>query len=128
MEQPEKLPGTRLCIAVRKEGATLYGNPAALRSLAQHLLWIADADPAEHYECHATWELESDACRFDGERPLNAWTLAEPALADILAKLREAVVDGEPALEGGFEVTFMAVEGSDLDELARHQESGVLPG
>jgi hypothetical protein len=126
MERPEKLAGARLCIAVRKDGATLYGNPAALRSLAQHLLWIANAKPSEHYECHTIWELESDECRFDGKRPLNAWTLLEPALAAVLSKRRTVTVDGEPGYDEEFEVTFMAVEEHDLDRLAEHQESGVL--
>jgi hypothetical protein len=103
----------------------LYGNPAALRSLAQQLLWIADADPAEHYECHTIWEL--DDSRFEDRRPLDVWSLAEPALVDVISKEGPTIVCGKEALNPGFEVTFMAVEESDLDKLAKHQESGVLP-
>ena len=125
MDRPTRAPGTRLCIAVRKEGVTLYGNPSAMRSLAEYLLWIAGADPAEHYECHARLELQSDECLFENKRPLDVWALVEPALAQHITAGASVSDDGDR--EEGFEVTFMAVEERDLDELAKHQESALLP-
>lgn len=119
MDRPSKVHGTRLCIAPRKQGITLYGNPAAMRSLAEHLLWIADADPAEHYESHASWQLQSDACLFDSKRPLDVWALIEPDLTGHVA-------NGSTVSEV-FDVNFMAVEESDLGEMAKHQGSGILP-
>ncbi|HET6621347.1 MAG TPA: hypothetical protein VFG64_15540 [Dongiaceae bacterium] len=119
MDRPSKAPGTRLCIALRKQGITLYGNPAAMRSLAEHLLWIAHADPAEHYECHAGWQLQSDECLFNDKHPLDVWMLVEPDLAG-------HVTNGNAADEV-FDINFMAVEEGDLDELAKHQGSGILP-
>ncbi len=127
MERPRQVPGTRLCIAVRKDGVTLYGNPAALRTMAQHLLWAADADPAEHYECHVRWHLQSDACRYEAKRPLDVWTLVD---ADLARSIRVSPLGSDTdseIQEEGFEVTFMAVEESDLDALAQHQSTGLLP-
>ena len=119
MDRPSKVPGTRLCIALRKQGITLYGNPAAMRSLAEQLLWIAHADPAGHYECHASWQLQSDECLFDNKHPLDVWTLAEPGLA--------SNVTNDNTVGEAFDINFMAVEEGDLDELAKHQGSGILP-
>ena len=90
-----------------------------MRSLAEHLLWIASANPAEHYECHATWQLQSDECLFNNKHPLDVWTLAEPDLAGYVT---HSNIIGEV-----FDVNFMAVEEGDLDEMAKHQDSGILP-
>ena len=119
MDRPSKVPGTRLCIALRKQGVTLYGNPAAMRSLAEHLLWIARSDPAEHYECHASWQLQSDACLFDDKRPLDVWALVE---LDLAGHVTNGNTPGEV-----FDVDFMAVEEGDLDEMAKQQGSSILP-
>jgi hypothetical protein len=127
MELPRQIPGTRLCIAVGTGGVTLYGNPAALRTMAQYLLWAADADPAEHYECHVRWHLQSDACRFDGKRPLDVWTLVDAGLAQSIPPSPLVPSVEAVAQQEGFEVTFMAVEESDLDVLAQHQNTGLLP-
>jgi hypothetical protein len=121
MTKPEPHSDSRLCIAVKKDGVTLYGNPSALRSLADRLTRIAEADPSEHDECHVTMELLSDDCRFEGRQPLNVWSLAEPHLIPHIVP-----VNGSRGL-AGFEVTFMAVEERDLDDMAQHQRSGILP-
>jgi hypothetical protein len=118
MDRPTKASGVRLCIAVRKQGVTLYGNAAAMRSLAEHLLWIANSDPAEHFESQS-WQLQSDACLFESKRPLDVWTLVESSLAK---HVTNGQVHGE-----AFDINFMAVEEGDLDELAEHQGSGILP-
>jgi hypothetical protein len=119
MDRPNRAPGARLCIAVRKQGVTLYGNAAAMRSLAEYLLWIASSDPAQHYECHVSWELQSEECLFDNKRPLDVWALTEPSLT------RHVTTGGTPG--EAFDVNFMAVEEGDLDVLAKHQDRGVLP-
>src|SRR5688572_14179631 len=117
MTKPELHSDSRLCIAIKKDGVTLYGNPSALRSLADRLRRIADADPSEHYECHVTMELLSDECRFGGRQSLNVWSLAEPHLVPHIVP-----VNGSRDL-AGFEVTFMAVEERDLDDMAQNQGS-----
>ena len=95
--------------------------------MAQHLLWAADADPAEHRECHVRWHLQPDACRFEGKRPLDIWTLVDADLAQSIPASPLGSDSDAEMQEDGFEVTFMAVEESDLDALAQHQRTGLLP-
>jgi hypothetical protein len=118
-EKPRKTPGVRICIALTSDGVTAYGNPAALRSLAEWVGWLAESDPKEHFECHVTMSLENDASLFEGARPRNVWSL-------VAGNLRDAFpvrTDEHP----GFELTFMVATDSDLDQMAMHQESGILP-
>jgi hypothetical protein len=59
MAYPKRQRGVRACVAVGKDGVTLYGNKATFRSLAKWMTWIAESKPSEHYECHVVWHLLS---------------------------------------------------------------------
>lgn len=118
MPAPDRIPGTRICLAVTPEGVKLYGNREAFQSLAQFMSWIADSDPAEHFECHVKWHMSSEGALLRNEAP-NVATLFAPALDGQFERTSES--------NSGFELTFMAVEKADLDELFQHAASGVLP-
>ena len=118
MPAPDRVPGTRACVVVTREGVKLYGNRAAFLSLARFMTWIAESDPAEHFECHTKWHLASEDFLHHGGPP-NVGTLFAPELVDDFARETED--------ESGFELTFMAVHSTDLDELFEHVPAGVLP-
>jgi hypothetical protein len=118
MSAPDRIPGTRACVVVTREGIKLCGNRAAFKSLARLMSWIAESDPAEHFQCHAKWHLASDAFLHHKGAP-NVATLFTPDLVEHFAPRSE----DDPA----FELTFMAVEEGDLDELFEHEPTGVLP-
>ena len=96
----------------------LYGNREAFRSLAQFMSWIADANPADHYECHVKWHLSSEEALLRGGTP-NVVTVIAPELATHLASASD--------MGPGFEVTFMAVEEHDLDAMSTTARCGVKP-
>lgn len=116
---PVKKDGTRLCIAVTSDGVTVYGNRQAFESLAEQMQWIAQSNSSEHYECHVVMAFENDESRFEGKKPKNVWVLAEKNLAHFPIKESENYTN--------YELTFMAVEEKDLDEMAKYQEAGLLP-
>jgi hypothetical protein len=118
MSAPDRIPGTRACVVVTHDGVKLCGNRAAFRSLARLMTWIAESDPAAHFECHAKWHLASDAFLQHKAAP-NVATLFTPDMFDHFAPRSED--------DPGFELTFRAVEEGDLDELLEHEPSGVLP-
>jgi hypothetical protein len=106
MAYPKRQRGVRACVAVRRDGVTLYGNRATFGSLAKWMAWIAASKPSEHYECHVVWHLLSNTAkkpnvfvRFDTSRR----------------------VSGRRQRRGpqAFELTFMQVEGADLDRLEK---------
>lgn len=127
MEQPKKIPGTRLCLVVTKSGLKAYGNASALKSLASWLEWVAASNPAEHFECHVEMDLESDESKFEGKVPRNVWVLLQRELAGTLDVREKVIVEGEPVDSHGFGLTFMAVSESELDDMARLQSTGILP-
>ena len=116
---PLKKAGTRLCIAVTRDGVSVYGNKQAFQSLSEWMSWIAASNDADHFECHVTMSLEDDASSFEGKEPRNVWVLTDEEFADSFGRQSE----GSP----GFELTFMAVEEQDLDELTKFQKTGRLP-
>ncbi len=118
MAAPDRIPGTRACVVVTRDGVKLYGNRAAFRSLAKFMTWIAESDPAEHFECHATWHLASDEFLRRNGAP-NVATLFAPELVEHFAR--------ETDEEAGFELTFMALGEGNLDELFEHAPVGILP-
>ena len=118
MPAPDRIPGTRICLTVTPEGVKLYGNREAFQSLAQFMSWIADSNPTEHFECHVRWHMTSEGALLRNETP-NVATLFAPALVGQFERASES--------NPGFELTFMAVEEADLDEMFRHAVSGVLP-
>lgn len=118
-QMPSKKPGTRVCIAVTKEGVTLYGNKEAFASLAEWMNWIASSPKDEHFECHVLMDLEDEASKFEGKVPRNAWVL--------MGKEVEGCFSHRSDEQRGFELTLMAVEENELVEMAVHQENGLLP-
>lgn len=111
--------GPRLCITIKPDGVTVYGNKQSLKLLAQHIENIAAADESQHYECHTLMALEDDDSKFGGKEPRNVWLLADKECASVF----HARSENNP----GFELTFMAVENGDLDHMAQFQKGGVLP-
>lgn len=122
MNQPRKIPGARLCLAMREQGLTVYCNPDALRSLAEWLQWIASHNPAEHFECHVRMDLEDDESKFENKVPSNVLMLVEKQLSNIFSGT--AAINGTQVSERGFELTFMAAPEEELDEMARLQIEG----
>ena len=117
-ERPMADDAARLCLSLTAEGLTAYANREALTSLRDQLTWMIASDPSEHFECHVLMALESDASLFHGETP-NVWTLVSEDLAGTVATRSED--------HPGFELTLMLVDEPDLDELAIHRASGIMP-
>jgi len=89
---------------VGKDGVTLYGNKATFRSLAKWMTWIAASKPSEHYECHVVWHLLSNTAK----KP-NVFVRFD----------KSARGSGRRGGQQAFELTFMQVEGADLDRLEK---------
>jgi hypothetical protein len=100
---------TQICMTVEKDGVWVYGNPEALRRIAERLALLAESKPSEHYELHVKWHLGSHRAKRQG-----VFVLVDSEARRV--HRREA-----------FELTFMVVEPSDLRGLRRHERSGVLP-
>ena len=116
---PANEAGTKLCISVSEKGVFVYGNKPAFKSLAKWMSWLAESDEADHFECHVVMSLEDDESKFEGKTPRNVWVLMDKKITDSFARR----TDTDP----GFELTFMAVENPDLEQLAKYQDAGVLP-
>lgn len=116
--RPTRKSGVRLCLQLSPDGLTVYANQQALVSISEQLLWLARSDARDHYECHVKMSLEEDDCRFEGKRPRNVWTLMPADLIDHFTQASD--------LDPGFELTFMVVSEHELDDMAHHQETGVL--
>lgn len=127
MPQPKNFRGSRLCLTLTKKGLTVYGNPAAFRSLAKWLEWIAHSSPTEHYECHVGMDLADSESKFGNQRPRNVWVLTERSLDGIVEKRRRGIVDSEEVEYRGFDLTFMAVPETELDQMAQFEASGTIP-
>lgn len=109
--RPEKKSDARLCLSVRRDGLTAYGNTQAFQSLAEWLSWLSKSDPKEHFECHVTMALEDDASLFEGKRPRNVWTVADHAM--------RGIVTPRSSKHPGFELTFMMAGAAELDQMAK---------
>ena len=120
MEPPTLDKDVRICIAVMPHGLTAYCNKAALVALSKELARLAESDPREHFETHVQMRFEDEDCKFSGKRPRNVWVLRTKELAPVLAP------HDDPAC-ADFELTFMAIPEAELDDLGRHQETGLLP-
>jgi hypothetical protein len=116
---PAPIPGTKLCLAVTKQGVTAYGNRDAFESLSEWFKWMASSDPAEHFECHIIWHLQDDASSFQKESTKNVYALFTAKTKAVFEK------DSEDGF--GFELTFMMAPEAELDELAGCQKTGLLP-
>jgi hypothetical protein len=128
MPHPENLPGTRICIAVTRDGVTVYGNQNAMKSLARQLDWIAEADPKEHCECHVVFHMSDEESAFEKKVPRNITVLVERELFPYISKRGESVqIDSNESKARGFELTFMAAPENELDKMSQNQDSGLLP-
>ena len=117
--QPQTRDGTKLCIAVTRQGVTAYGNKAAFESLAEWFRWMASSAPSEHYECHTIMYLRDEASTFGEDTVKNVYVLFD-------ANTRRPF-EKKAKNEFGFELTFMMATESDLDKLAGFQTRGLLP-
>lgn len=118
-EQPTKVPGLRLCLALTRDGLTAYGNREAFTALRQWMQFVEESPEGEHYECHVAMSLEDDESRFDGKTPRNVAVLFDRRLADLFPHRS----DTSP----GFELTFMKTTKDGLDEMERYQHDALLP-
>jgi hypothetical protein len=113
--RPDRINGTRLCIYINSDGVTVYGNKQAFLSLASYMRWIAESDPAEHFELHTVMSLTSEICHFSKESQKNVFVIND---CDTVVEENEDFVWNEEGLDRvGFELTFMIVEEKDLDDL-----------
>lgn len=110
--------GAKLCIAIRKNGITLYGNRQAFLSLAKWMAYIADSNAEEHIECHLPWHFESYESLFS--KSSNVWTLFDKEIFPAFGQLSEETKNSEM-------VTFMIVGEDDLNNLEKFRDSGILP-
>jgi hypothetical protein len=111
---PKKRRGAELCIAVTKNGTSIYGNKAAFHALAEWMSWIAEGKTSSHRECHLVWHLLN---KFAKKR--NVFVLVDQEMSRVLGK-------GGQRLLSQVELTFMAVEPADLRALRKYQSRGVL--
>ena len=118
-EMPKKRPGVRICVSVMPDGVTIYGNRSAFASIAEWMQWVMTSPPNEHFETHLLADLEDDASKFEGKHPRNVWTLVDGRLT--------SEAGGAPLNAENFDVTFMAVEESELDKMEKYQDGGLLP-
>ena len=116
---PARKPGTKLCLAVTKQGVTAYGNRDVFESLSEWFKWLASSDPVEHFECHIIWHLQDEASAFRKQSTKNVYAL--------FTEKTKAVFEKESEDGFGFELTFMMASEAELDELAGYQETGLLP-
>jgi len=116
-KMPSKKPGVRACFVLGKDGAKLYGNRAAFASLAEWMEWLARSPSNGHFECHVLMDLEDDESKFGGKQPRNVWGLVQLKIGEKSAGENREIS----------ELTFMCLEEDELDQLAKNQESGVLP-
>jgi hypothetical protein len=100
---------TDVCLTVEAGGVWVYGNREAFRKLAERMALLARSKPAEHYELHVKWHLQSHFSK----RKAVFLLLDEPSRS---VHSRE-----------DFELTFMVAEPADLRRLRRHERSGKLP-
>ena len=104
-------PGSRIALRLDRNGLTVYANGAGLASLADRLLRLAAANPNDCFECHTRSELGS--IFFDvgaGEVSL----VIDQEIDEYFSSLpADAPADARPA---GFELTFMHVNATALDE------------
>ena len=115
--RPRKRRGVTLCVVVTRDGTTVYANRAALRSIAEWMLWIATSDPTEHFELHVPWHLANHS----RSRP-NTWVLFDEEMRRMFVRRATGPDSGGP-----FELTFMHATNEDLDSLRRHLASKLAP-
>ena len=121
MSYPLRVPGVRICVLRYTDEVTVCANIVGFRALGEWIAWLAASNPAEAFHFHLLWHLESEASRFEGERPKNVWFLSQTHAPTTPA---DTPPDGQVR---EFEVTFQVVTEADLDELAEHQASGAIP-
>ena len=119
MRRPKTVAGTRLCIAVRRDGVTAYGNKAAFETLSRTFKWLAKSPPSEHYELHSVLDLQDYAGLEEANEPQKVFALFTRDTKKVFEKRRKD--------EFGIELTFMMVEESDLDDFAKAQSKGLIP-
>jgi len=121
LAQPKNQRGVELCITLTKNGVSLYGNPRALKSLAEWLSWIASAHATEHYHFHVPWHL-GNLFHKPGT-PYDIRFLFDQRMSRAVGKPKK----GEMGFDTRFDIQFMAVTKADLARLRKRQSSGLVP-
>ena len=122
-DNPEK---PRLCFALRRDKATVYGNRPAFKKLIERLQFIIAANPAEHFEIHAFYAIDEGRSSKEPSE-WNSWVLAEEELHERIAWPDPGEFEGKKVFCGGFDFNIMAVTEADLDELSSYRSDGILP-
>ncbi len=107
--------GLEVCITITKRRIKLYGNKAAFRTIAKWMAWIADSKESEHFSFSVLWNLT----RFPIRKRRNVFLLVDKEAMGLFGKGK--------TLSRNFEITFLAVEKSDLKRLRQYEKSGLLP-
>jgi hypothetical protein len=103
--------GTRMVITVEKDGVWLYGNRQTFQTMANWMNHIAQSDPAEHYELHTFLHLHNHARMMVFFDDKTKGIFKKPAV--LKKRIKKT---GEDC---GFELTFMAVESKDLNQMEK---------
>jgi hypothetical protein len=96
-------------VTVEEDGVWLYANRDGLKTIAERIAALALADPADHPELHLKWHLGEHRSK---RNPV--FVLMDGKSRKLHSRAR-------------FEITFMAVEASDLKKMRRHEATGKLP-
>jgi hypothetical protein len=115
--RPRKRRGLKLCLVVTTDGTTAYGNRAAFATLAEWMQWIAESDPAEHFELHLPWHLTNHS-----KANPDTWLLFDEEMRQVFVRRATGPDSGGP-----FELTFMHATKKDLDEMRTGMRSKRLP-
>lgn len=118
IDRPRAREGSRLCIAVRPSGVTVYANQAALQSISEDILWISLAPSGLHYESHLLLHVRNDDA-LQRDAPSNAYVLFDRSFNSDLS--------GAIAAGSEFDITFMSVSDAELDTLDLCQGTRLLP-
>ena len=128
MTDPESTTQFRVCLALSPEDLTVYLNKPALQSLVDRLQSMLKSDPEQHYELHVSMALDPSSYIYPNVPPNSVWTLVDETLAPHIEKRRVERIDGEDALVPGFDLNFILLPESELNELEENKLLGLLPG
>ena len=115
MAYPDIDPDLEACIVMTEDGIKFYGNTATFRTLARWMSWLADSPESEHFSMPILWHLTS---HWESKR--RVFVATDDAVGEVFGGSQSEIFDN-------FELTFMMVENSDIDDLREFEESGRLP-
>ena len=116
----------RACLALKEDRLSVYMNLAGIAFLRDRPERLVQSDPAGHFEIHLSDEREGER-NFDQSLAARAWARVPPGLGPRAARRRTGILDGEGIEYLPFDLNSMMISGSELDEVATLEESGILP-